>query len=91
MDGAFKPKNIESLLNLDICIPNGSKSHRRNSITDDRICIKNRDGSKFELFIFPLFSLRNMDHVSFCRSGSLFKLEKLRWLKIRREIEFEAK
>jgi len=42
----------------------------------DWLCIWNRDGSKFEPFIFPLFSLRNIDHVSFCRSGSLFLARK---------------
>ena len=56
----------------------GSKSHRRSSLTHDRICIWNRDGSKFEPSIFPLFSLRNIDHVSFCRSGSLFLARKNR-------------
>ena len=54
----------------------GSKSHRRMSMTHDRLCIWNRDGSKFEPFIFLLFSLRNIDHVSFCRSGSLFLARK---------------
>ena len=38
----------------------GSKSHRRTSITHDNIFIWNRDCSKFEPFIFPLFSIRNM-------------------------------
>ena len=54
----------------------GSKSHRRSSMTHDRICIWNRDGSKFEPFILLWFSLRNIDHVSFCRSGSIFLARK---------------
>ena len=47
-------------------------------MTHDSICIWNRDGSKFESFIFLSFFLRNIDHVSFCRSGSLFLARKNR-------------
>ena len=55
---------------------NGSQSHRRSSMTRDSICIWNPDGSKFEPLIFPLFSIRNTDHVFFYRNGSLFYARK---------------
>ena len=55
------------------------------------ICIGSWDGSKFEQFSFSLISARNTDHVSKPRVGSLLRSKILRWLKIRRESEFEAK
>ena len=54
----------------------GTKSHRMRHVSREVICIWFWSGSKFELFIFLYFLARNIDHVSFGRSGSLFLARK---------------
>ena len=52
------------------------KKSSKETMTHASICIWFWDGSKFEPFIFLLFLPRNIDHVSFGQSGSLFLARK---------------
>ena len=59
------------------------KKSSMETMSHARICIWFWDDWKFEPFIFLLFLARNIDHVSFDRSGSLFLAQKTR--KIRKK------
>ena len=67
------------------------KKSSKEMLTREGICMLIWDGPKFEPFSFSLISARNISHMSILRLPTFYSPKTLRWPRIRREMEFEAK